>query len=86
MKKHIYFFIIFLIFSCTQPIDIKEIKGIILKTPKLENIEMLLNHVTDAFDPDHQNKYKDWKHYLGDPGRSHYSQLSGFTTKNDKSI
>ena len=86
MKKHIYFFIIFLIFSCTQPIDIKEIKGIILKTPKLENIEMLLNHVTDAFDPDHQNKYKDWKHYLGDPGRSHYSQLSGFTTKNVKSL
>ena len=36
--------------------------------------------------PDHQNKYKDWKHYLGDPGRSHYSQLSEFTPKNVQSL
>ena len=33
-----------------------------------------------------KNQYLDWKHYLGDPGRSHYSQLSEFTPKNIKSL
>ena len=33
-----------------------------------------------------ENQYTEWKHYLGDPGRSHYSQLSEFNTKNIKSL
>ena len=33
-----------------------------------------------------ENHYTEWKHYLGDPGRSHYSQLSEFTSKNIKSL
>ena len=35
---------------------------------------------------DGENHYTEWKHYLGDPGRSHYSQLSEFTSKNIKSL
>ena len=33
-----------------------------------------------------ENHFTEWKHYLGDPGRSHYSQLSEFTSKNIKSL
>ena len=33
-----------------------------------------------------ENHYTEWKHYLGDPGRSHYSELSEFTSKNIKSL
>ena len=33
-----------------------------------------------------ENQYTEWKHYLGDPGRSHYSQLSEFTSKNINSL
>jgi len=33
-----------------------------------------------------ENHYTEWKHYPGDPGRSHYSQLSEFTSKNIKSL
>ena len=33
-----------------------------------------------------ENQYTEWKHYLGDPGRSHYSQLADFTSKNIKSL
>ena len=33
-----------------------------------------------------ENHYIEWKHYNGDPGRSHYSQLSEFTSKNIKSL
>ena len=33
-----------------------------------------------------ENQHIEWKHYLGDPGRSHYSQLSEFNPKNVKSL
>ena len=33
-----------------------------------------------------ENHFTEWKHYLGDPGRSHYSKLSEFTSKNIKSL
>ena len=55
MKKYLNLIIISLIFSCTSPPDIKEIKGITLKAPKPENIEMFLNFVTDVLDPDEIN-------------------------------
>lgn len=35
---------------------------------------------------DGENHHTEWKHYLGDPGRSHYSQLSEFSSKNIKSL
>ena len=35
---------------------------------------------------DCENHYTEWKNYLGDPGRSHYSQLTDFTPKNTKSL
>ena len=33
-----------------------------------------------------KNLHKKWEHYLGDPGRSHYSKLSEFNTENIKSL
>ena len=55
MKKYLTLIIIYIIFSCTPPLEIKEIKGITLKAPKPENIEMFLNFVTDVLDPDEIN-------------------------------
>ena len=54
MKKYLTLIIIYIIFSCTPPLEIKEIKGI-TKAPKPENIEMFLNFVTDVLDPDEIN-------------------------------
>ena len=44
MKKYLTLIIIYIIFSCTPPLEIKEIKGITLKAPKPENIEMFIGH------------------------------------------
>ena len=48
MKKYLNIIIISLIFSCSQPLDIKEIKGITLKAPKPENIDKFLDFVRDV--------------------------------------
>ena len=33
-----------------------------------------------------QNQYKNWQHYLGDPGRSHYTILNDFNSENIQSL
>ena len=47
---------------------------------------IIITQCNKFFHLDGENHYTEWKHYLGDPGRSHYSQLSEFTSKNIKSL
>ena len=47
----------------------------------------LLANCTRFEGSDQENKYfTEWRHYLGDPGRSHFSTLSQITTENVQSL